>query len=256
MRGNPEPAGSSACSNPEPARATPPDMARIENWRHGETFIHQVRELPPAARIHVLNAWRPALGEDVWAAETALARADTSPGQSSCSANPGDPGGLDRHGSEPPRHAPPHEQQGLVASRRRFFETRRPTTGAGSNGSDPPDTRPRAGGPGEGETGDAWTPQRLETHVAWTHSTVREFHALYNRRPPSYPQPFVDRRLWLDYRAAEVYEPCDPHSDDAQAGHAPACSACGEPIHGVAFGTSGRPLHFGCWQAELDATTT
>ena len=204
----------------------------------------------------MLNAWRPALGEDVWAAETALARADTSPGQSSCSANPGDPEGLDRHGSEPPRRAPPHEQQGLVASRRRFFETRRPTTGAGSNGSELPGTRPRAGGPGEGETGDAWTPERLETYVAWTHSTVREFHALYSRRPPYCPRLFVDRRLWLDHRAAVVYVPCDPHSDDAQAGHAPACSACGEPIHGVALRASGRPLHFGCWQAELDATTT
>ena len=76
-QGGPDPGGaaSSAPSRPAPAGvlATP------------------IADNPESAGSHMLNAWRPALGEDVWAAETALARADTSPGQSSCSAYPGDP---------------------------------------------------------------------------------------------------------------------------------------------------------------------
>ena len=97
---------------------------------------------------------------------------------------------------------------------------------------------------------------------AWTRSTFYEFYDLFrHRRTPTSPQPFVDLRLWHDdnieefRRAMAAY---DEQAGDEQADDEPppaTCSARGEPMHGVDCGTPDQPLHYGCWQTRLDATT-
>ena len=266
--------------------------------------------------------------------------------------------GMEDQLNELPRHAPPHEQQGLVASRRRFFETRWPAAGAGSSGSAnataapaaAPEGHDREGGeedeeeegkeeveggeepapavwagggaqpaapPADATAAQAAASEAAEdgpaadpaSYAAWTRSTLSEVEALFDiHHERLLPRPFVatrrliaegpgwrfmraeiksmirdrlERHSWsswndalahtalLEQRAGastaalgpggeeqgeEEEEEAADEEDDADG--LTACVACGDPIRGAVCGTADQPYHFGCWQTQLESSTS